>query len=71
MARAMRAVEMRGRMRETWGMSQEDSKSAQPMSRHIEEWAERRMRNIVDTYITKVVERVAPEERPRTLWSVP
>ena len=38
----------------TWGMSQEDSKAAQPMSRHIEEWAERRMRNIADTYITKV-----------------
>ena len=41
-------------MRETLRMSQEDSKAAQPMSRHIEEWAERRMRNIADTYITKV-----------------
>ena len=54
MARAMRAVERRGRMRETWGVSQEDSKSAKPMSRHIEERAERHMRNTADTYITKV-----------------
>ena len=54
MARAMRAVERRGRMKETWGVSQEDSRAAQPMSRHIEEWAERRMRNVAETYVTKV-----------------
>ena len=41
-------------MKETWGVSQEDSRSAQPMSRHIEEWAERRMRNVSETYVTKV-----------------
>ena len=41
-------------MRETWGVSQEDSRSAQPVSRHIEEWAERRMRNISETYATKI-----------------
>ena len=34
-------------------MSQEDSRAAQPMSRHIEEWAERRMRNVAETYVTK------------------
>ena len=53
MARAMRAVERRGRTKETWGVSQEDSRAAQPMSRHIEEWAERRMRNVAETYVTK------------------
>ena len=41
-------------MTETLGMSQEDSRSAQPMSRQIEEWAERRMRNVAETYVTKV-----------------
>ena len=41
-------------MRETWGVSQEDSRSAQPVSRHIEEWAERRMLNISETYVIKV-----------------
>ena len=54
MARAMRAAEKRGRMKETWGMSQEDTKSTQPVSRQVEEWAERNMRNIAKTYITKV-----------------
>ena len=54
MARAMRTVERRGRMMETWGMSKEDSRAAQPMSRQIEEWAERRMRNVAKTYVTKV-----------------
>ena len=41
-------------MKETWGMPQEDSRSAQPMSRRIEEWAERRMRNVSEMYVTKV-----------------
>ena len=54
MARAMRAVERRGGLNETWGVSQEDSRAAQPVSKHIEEWAERRMRNISEMYVTKV-----------------
>ena len=41
-------------MRETWGVSQEDSREARPVSKHIEEWAERSMRNIAETYVTKV-----------------
>ena len=43
-------------MKETWGVlsHQQDSKAAQPMSRHIEEWAERRMRNVAKTYATQV-----------------
>ena len=52
MTRAMRAVERRGRMKETWGVFQEESKAAQPMSRQIEEWAERRMCNVAKTYVT-------------------
>ena len=35
-------------------MSQEDTKSTQPVSRHVEEWAERNMRNAAKTYVTKV-----------------
>ena len=41
-------------MEEACKMPQEDSKAAQPVSRQIEEWAERRMRNVAKTYITKV-----------------
>ena len=50
-------------MRGTWGVSQEDSRSAQPMSRHIEEWAERRMRNISETYVTKVDSNASLQKR--------
>ncbi len=35
-------------------MSQEDTKSTQPVNRHVEEWAERNMRNVAKTYVTKV-----------------